>query len=133
MISYSTDIKSIRKFGAIALLFFGVLCALGVWRQKLLPAYLFGFLSTLGLGFVLVPSYLKPVYAGWLKIAHFFGKIFTAFILALAYYLVITPAALMKRVFGGRPLPFSPDKNISSYWVARAEPAQPKERFFKRY
>ena len=133
MISYSTDIKSIRKFGAIAFLFFGALCALGVWRQKLLPVYLFGILSALGLGFVLVPSYLKPVYTGWLKIAHSLGKIFTAFILALAYYLVITPAALMKRVFGGRPLPVSPDKKISSYWVVRSEPAQPKERFFKRY
>jgi hypothetical protein len=133
MILYSTDIKAIRKFGAIAFLFFGVLCALGVWRQKPLPVYLFGFLSALGLGFVLLPSCLKPVYVAWLKIAHFLGRVFTIIILTLAYYLVITPAALIKRVFGGRPLPISPDKNASSYWVARAEPAQPKERFLKRY
>jgi len=133
MTLYSTDIKTIRKFGAIAFLFFGALFALGFWRQKLLPVYLFGFLSALGLGFVLFPSYLKPVYIAWLKIAHLLGKIFTTFILTLVYYLIITPAALIKRVFGGRPLPTSPDKDVLSYWVDRAEPAQPKERFLKRY
>ena len=95
--------------------------------------FLFGFLSVLGLGFILLPAYLKPVYVAWLKIAQFVGKIFTVFILALAYYLVITPSALIKRLFGGRPLPTSSDKNTVSYWVARAEPAQPKERFLKRY
>ncbi|HUU41580.1 MAG TPA: hypothetical protein VMW42_11620 [Desulfatiglandales bacterium] len=133
MTLYSTDVKTIRKFGIVSFLFFGALCAVGFWRQKPLPVYLFGFLSALGLGFILLPSYLKPVYVAWLKIAHLLGKIFTTFILALAYYLVITPTALIKRVFGGRPLPISPDKNALSYWVARAEPAQPKERFLKRY
>ena len=57
----------------------------------------------------------------------------TTLILALAYYLVITPAALIKMLFGGRPLPIKPDKKALSYWVDRTEPVQPKERFIKRY
>jgi len=133
MTLYSTDVKTIRKFGAIAFIFFGALCTLGVWRQKTLPVYFFGFLSALGVGFIVLPSHFKPVYVAWLKAAHFLGKIFTTFMLTLVFYLVITPAALIKRVFGGRPLPTSTDKNISSYWVDRDEPAQPRERFLKRY
>ena len=129
----STDIKSIRQFGAIAFVFFGCLCALGIWTKKPIPTYLFGTLSLLGLGFILLPLPLKPVYDTWLKIAHFIGRVITTLILTLAYYLVITPAALIKRVFGGRPLPLKPDKNVSSYWVPREEPTQPKERFLKRY
>jgi hypothetical protein len=54
-------------------------------------------------------------------------------ILVLIYYLVITPAALIKRVIGGKPLPLKPDPEASSYWVSKPEPAQPKERFLKRY
>jgi hypothetical protein len=65
--------------------------------------------------------------------AHVIGTIMTAVILTLAYYLVITPYALIKRLFGGRPLPFKPDKNSSSYWIERSESAQPRERFSKRY
>ena len=133
MNSNSTDGKEVRKFGAIALFFFGSLCALGFLTNKLLPTCLFGFLSILGLGFVLIPSPLRPVYLVWLKIAHFIGRLVSTLMLIFAYYLVMTPSALIKRLFGGRPLPVKPDKNASSYWVARIEPAQPKDRFLKRY
>jgi hypothetical protein len=129
----STDCREIRRFGLIALVLFGSLCALGLWCKRLVPSYIFGLLSVLGCGFILFPSCLRPIYTGWLKIAHFLGTIVTILILTLAYYLVITPSALIKRIFGGRPLPIMPDREASSYWVDREEPAQPKERFIKRY
>jgi len=75
----------------------------------------------------------RLAYVAWLKIAHLLSRIITTLILTLAYYLVITPSALIKRVFGGLPLPLKPDKDASSYWVNRTEGAQPKERFIKRY
>jgi len=125
--------KEIRRFGLIALIFFGCLCALGFWRQKVTITYLFGLLSCLGIGFLLFPRPLMPIYKGWIKVANFIGKMVTIIVLTLAYYLVITPSALLKRVFGGRPLPIYPDKNMNSYWVPRDEPSQPKERFIKRY
>ena len=129
----STETREIRKFGLIALVFFGCLCTLGILLKKPLPTYLFGFLSVAGLGFIFFPSYLRPLYSVWLKISQALGRVVTALILTLAYYLVITPSALIKRLFGGRPLPVKPDIQASSYWVARPEPAQPKERFLKRY
>ena len=133
MISSSTDVREIRKFGIIAFAFFGVLCTLGVWLDRRLPVYLFGFPALLGLGCVLAPGILRPVYLAWRKAAHLIGKLVTIVMLTLVYYLVVTPSALLKRPFGGRPLPLTPDKNASSYWVARTEPAQPRERFIKRY
>jgi hypothetical protein len=129
----STDVKGIRQFGAIAFVFFGTLSALGFWLKKPIPSYLFGSLCLLGLGFILLPVPLMPVYEAWLKIAHFLGRVITTMILTLAYFFVITPAALLKRVFGGRPLPLKPDKNTFSYWVPRKEPAQPREQFLKRF
>jgi len=133
MTSSSTEKKQIRKFGLVAFLFFGALCALGIWREKAVPTYLFGFLWFLGTCFILFPGPTRPVYAGWLKVAHFIGRALTTLMLAVAYYLVITPAALLKRIFGGRPLPVRPDKKATTYWVEREEPVQPKERFSKRY
>lgn len=132
MNSYSISNKEIRKFGCIALFFFGALSALGFWVQKPVPTYLFGFLSILGFGFILFPFRLRFVYAGWLTIAHFIGRIITIVILTLAYYMIITPSALLKRLFGGRPLPVRPDKQASSYWTTR-EHTQTKERFYKRF
>ena len=133
MNSNSTEPGQIRKFGIITLIFFGTLCTVGIWAGKPFPTYLFGFLSILGLGFILIPSQLRPVYGTWLRITHFIGRIVTTLILALAYYLVITPSAIIKRLFGGTPIPLKPDKSSRSYWVTRNEPAQPTERFLKRY
>lgn len=133
MTSNSTDIKERRRFGVIAFFLFGILFLLGLWRGKPVPIYLFGFLCALGLGLICVPRPLGPVYVGWLKIAHFVGRVVTATILVLAYYLVITPSAMIKRILGGRPIAVTPDKDAPSYWVSRNEPAQPRERFKKRF
>ena len=129
----STDNRQIRQFGLIALIFFGCLCGVGIWLNKPLPTYLFGPLSALGLGFILFPNFLRPVYIRWLKIAHFIGRVVTAIILTFAYFIVITPAAVIKRLFGGTPLPMKPDNSVSSYWVTRKEAAQTKEQFLKRF
>ena len=133
MNSNSTSNKEIRKFGLVAFILFGCLCTLANWRDRTLPTYIFGFLSMLGIGFIVLPTPLRPIYATWLRIAHLIGRTVTMLTLTLAYYGLITPTALLKRLIGGHPLPLKPDKNASSYWVARTEPAQPKERFLKRY
>jgi hypothetical protein len=133
MNSNSTDKQRIRRFGIVVFVFFGALCALGVWRQKPVPACLFGFLWFLGVCFLLFPYRSRHVYAGWLKIAHVTGKTVNVFMLTLAYFLVITPSAWVKRLFGGRPLPTRPDRKASTYWVDREEGAQPRERFLKRF
>ena len=125
--------KEVRKFGVIAFLFFGGLCALGLWMEKTIPSCFFGFLSLMGFAFILFPKGLRPVYSGWLKISHFIGKSVTVVVLTLAYYGVITPSGMIKRVIGGRPISIKFDKKSPSYWVDRMEPAQPKERFLKRY
>jgi hypothetical protein len=105
MSSSSTDKREVRKFGLVAFLFFGCLGALGLWRQKPFVSYLFCFFSFAGIGFVVFPDPLKPVYAGWLRVTRFIGKVVTSVILTLAYLLVITPSALIKRLFSGRSLP----------------------------
>lgn len=133
MTSSSTDRREIRKFGLIALVFFGTLAGLGLWRARMMVTAIFGALALLGALFLLLPGPTTPLYRGWMKIAHRIGIFMTALVLTIAYYIVITPAGLMKRIFGGRPLPFRPDPDLPTYWVERSEPAQPKARFKKRY
>lgn len=133
MDSNSTDTREIRRFGLVAFVVFGVLCAVGVWRQKPVPICLFGLLWFLGTCFLLFPNRARHVYAGWMKCAHLLGRIVTVLVLTLAYFLVITPAAWMKRLLGGRPLPVRPDRRVSSYWVERKEAVAPRDRFLKRF
>ena len=133
MNSFSTDPRDIRKFGLIGVAFFGLLAALALWRDKPLALWVFGALSLGFTSFACFPAAMTPAYRAWMRAAHFVGPIVTAVILTLTYYLVITPYGLLKRLFGGRPLPLERDKRLESYWVERPEPAQPRERFSKRF
>jgi hypothetical protein len=128
-----TDKMKIRRFGIVAFLFFGSLSFLGMWAGKSVPIWLFGVLSLLGLSFISIPGPMSPIYNAWLAVAHFIGRIVTAFFLILAYYLIITPSAFLKKLFGGPPIPLKLDRNVSTYWVTRDESAQPRDRFMKRY
>lgn len=125
----STNPKKIRKFGLSATIFFGLLSLLGIWKGKFLPVYLFGLLAVIGAGFLLAPGRLAPVYNMWLQAAHFLSRAINFLTLATVFYLVVTPAGLIKRIFNGRPLPLEPDSKIASYWVTRTEPVRPRNLF----
>lgn len=129
-----TKKKEIRRFGTIAFLFFGVLCGLAVLRKKEVLPWFFGCLSIAGLSLLVFSVQLRRVYEGWVKTGHFIGKVATSIMLGLAYYLVITPAGLLKKIFSGSPLPLRPDRNVQSYWRDRAKlEVSDRERFEKRY
>jgi hypothetical protein len=129
----STDFTQIRKFGLIAFLLFGFLSGLGLLSEKYIATCFFGSLAVFGIGLVLIPSQLRPFYNAWLKVAHLLHKITTILILTVVFYFVLTPTALIRRLFSGTPLPMKPDNMASSYWISRTEAAQPRERFLTRY
>ncbi|MDZ7695486.1 MAG: hypothetical protein U5R49_00690 [Deltaproteobacteria bacterium] len=133
MNSNRTDSREIRKFGVVCFIFFGSLAAIALWRDRTWALCVFGLLALLGLGFLVIPSGLAPVHSLWLRVAHAIGTVVTTVFLTLAYYLVITPSAMIKRLLSGTPIAMKPDKEANTYWVTRKEAAQPRERFLKRY
>ncbi len=129
----STDPRDIRKFGLAALSFFGSLAAVAGWQGKFVLCAFFGSLALLGLLFILMPAGMTPAYLFWLRWGHIIGRGITLILLTLIYYLVITPYGVAMRLIGKRPLPHKPDRDQTSYWIQRSEPAQPRSRFIKRY
>ena len=130
---FLTEPKEVRRFGLAALMFFGILAGIGIWRAKYYPGAVFGSLAAIGYFCLVFPAQATPLYRIWMAIARRIGTGFTIVTLTLAYYLMITPVALIKRCFGGRPLPMGPDGEQASYWQKRSVPAQAPERFSKRY
>ncbi len=93
----------------------------------------FGVIAFLGLGFLLIPRFMSPIHRAWLKMAIKMNLAVTTVMLALVYYLAVTPSALIKKITGGKLLAVKPDSNAESYWVPRLETGQPATRFTKRY
>jgi hypothetical protein len=95
--------------------------------------HLFGLIAIFGLLCLLMPGPMTPLYRAWMFVGRTVVQAFTTLMLALSFYLLFTPYALLMRLFRGRSLPYGPDKTLDSYWLTRPVPAQSKEQFFKRY
>lgn len=72
----------------------------------------------LSLGIV-APSCLSPLNRLWLKLGVAIAKLVNPIVLALLFFLVITPMGLIMRLIGKRPLRLIPERTAASYWIVR--------------
>lgn len=135
MSSHPTNPSDVRKFGLIGLVFFGLLAGAALWRGRPVMLNVFGALCVLMLFFIAAPSLMRPVYLGWLKVAEAINKVVNTIILSLVFFLAVVPVGVSKRLFKPkeRVLHRRGSPEIETYWVKRAEPAQSRRQFLKRY
>jgi hypothetical protein len=74
---------------------------------------------------IVVPSRLSVLNKIWLKLGIAIGKVINPIILVLLFFLVVTPAAFVMRMFGRRPLRLAPDRTAATYWIERTPVDQP--------
>lgn len=113
------DRKGLRDFGLttgliLALifgLFFPWLLERGIPRW---PWVIGGVLALTGL---VAPLTLKPVYRGWMKFGLVMSRITTPLIMGLVFYVVVTPVALLVKLFGKDAMARRLEKGATTYRV----------------
>ena len=109
-----------RKFGLTVGAAFLVLAGISYWRGHRIPVIVLGALGALlVLAGLLIPGQLGPVYRGWMGLAAAISKVTTPIFMAIVYFLVLTPAGLIMRLVGHRPLEH--EAVNGSYWQRRPE------------
>ena len=71
---------------------------------------------------IIAPSRLSPLNRIWLRLGALIAKLVNPIVLALLFFFVVTPMALVVRMAGKRPLRLTPDRTASSYWICRDVP-----------
>jgi hypothetical protein len=71
---------------------------------------------------IFAPSRLSALNRVWLKVGAAIAKVVNPIVLALLFFLVVTPMAFVMRIFGKRPLRLATDRAASSYWIDREPP-----------
>ena len=66
-------------------------------------------------------DFLKPIFYLFKILAIFITSFITQLIIALLFYLIITPIGLFFRLSGKKLLELDPDKTMKSYWVLRKD------------
>lgn len=142
-INFNPDTKTLRQFGVIAFVGFGVLAALAYY-EKLVFSFGLGearvpvvtTLAALGI-IALVLSLVAPkanriLYVGLTLLAFPIGFVLSYVIMGALYFLVIGPIAVAFRLFGRDPMHRGYDPNAATYW-STARPPRDKESYFHQY
>ena len=108
--------KVLRSFG---LMVGGVFSLIGFWPLLIRaePIRLWALIVTglLVIPAVTYPKLLIPIYNIWMRIGAILGWVNTRIILAIGFFLIVTPIGLMLRMFKKDPLPRDLDVSLESY------------------
>jgi hypothetical protein len=124
--------RQLWVFGAAWFLLLGV-AAVRIWlRHHPLPA---AIVAALAVGLPLAGrvdlGLLRRVYVGLSLVTYPLGWLVSWVVLALAYYIVLTPIALVMRLFRHDPLQRTFDRSAATYWSPRPG-SPPPESYFRQ-
>ena len=107
-----------RSFG---LLFFIVFLVIALWpltKKGEINFYLISIaLIFLALG-LLNSKILSPFNKAWIKLGEILGRFIAPIVMAIVYFLILTPISLLVRLFGKDLLKLKKNKS-STYWIKR--------------
>lgn len=136
------DDRTLRQFGFIALVGFGLLATLaynewlvfarvGEWRQQV--ATFFASLAGVCLLFsLLYPRANLPIYLGLTILAYPIGFVLSYVIMGALFFGLIAPVALFFKLTGRDPMHRRYDPDATSYWTD-ARPAREKATYFRQF
>ena len=111
--------SSNRSFG---ILFFLVFLGFGLWplTKEMSPNIYLIIISVIFLILGLLNSkLLSPLNNLWIKFGEILGKVIAPIVMAVVYFLILTPISLLVRLFGKDLIKMKFSNNIKSYWIKR--------------
>ena len=128
------DRPGLRSFGLLTGLIVAALFGLALpWllEHEEIPRWPWAVAATLvGLA-AAAPTWLRPVYRGWMTFGLVMSRITTPVLLGVLFWLVVTPIARLRALGGNDPLTRHFDRDASSYRItSKAAAAKDLERPF---
>jgi hypothetical protein len=124
--------RTLRRFGLVMAAPLVLLALLLLWKQRPAGPYVLAAAACFALLGAAAPRMLDPVEKAWMTLAAWLSVVMTYVVLTLAFFLVVTPLGLMRRLFGGDSLRRRFDGNAASYWVP-VDPNGPAGRHDRPY
>jgi hypothetical protein len=134
-VKWKPGAKDLRIF---ALLFLVFAAALGApvfyfkYGWVLAAKVLWVAAGVVGVVGLILPRLVLPVYVVMMALALPIGMVVSTVLLAVIYYLVVTPIGLVARVVGYDPMARRLDPKAATYWIER-DPNVEARRYFRQY
>ena len=127
--------RQLNQFGFIWLgfvAFFGVIAFFKLGNPLLARGLWVAAVVVTVVGWIF-PRFMRWVFLGMSYLAFPIGFVVSHVVLAVVYYLVLTPIGLLTRLFGYDSMKRRFDPEAKSYWVGRSTAAVDSKRYFRQF
>ncbi len=114
--------SSDRNFGLTFAAVFVLIGAVKLWSGTASAPYWLAAAACFLILAFWAPSRLAPLNRLWLKLGLLLYRVVNPLVMALLFFLVVTPMGLVMRLIGKRPLRLAFDPASPSYWMTRTPP-----------
>ena len=125
--------KELREFGLIVGGILVAIACVGLYKGRGWAEAVMGvgvFLIAAG---VIVPKLLLPAQKAWMALAVVLGAVMSRVILALLFYLVLTPLGIVARLTGKRFIEKEFKGETGTYWLKRGPEGQSPDDIEKQF
>ncbi len=133
-INWNPPRRDLRIFAVLQVVFFGVIAS-EMYRRTgstVTPASIFGMSLVVGTVGFFVPKFMRVVYVIWMGAVYPIGFTVAHIVMAVTYYLVLTPIGLIMKLSGHDPMGRRFDASAKSYWIARRQESG-TSRYFRQF
>ena len=129
-IPFTPPVKTLRRFAVLAMV---ILVGVAGWQfyrdRPILPAALLVLACVLGVLAWLYPMAVRPIFVGMMVLAFPINWVVTHVMLAVIFYCLFTPIAVLFRLLGRDPLGRRLEPAQDSYWVVKPQPDDVRSYF----
>jgi hypothetical protein len=125
--------RELRWFGVLVLAVFAAVGGVVLWRLESLRAAqaLWGTGGAFALIYYAFRPLRRPLHASWMRLTSPLAWAVSHLVLAVIYYGIITPVAVVMRLFGRDKLERRFEPAVDSYWIAR-DPGEDTARYLRQ-
>jgi len=133
-INHQPSRRQLNQFGGLWLLFLGILGALSFFKSGNHPAAFAFWTAAVTVPVIgwIFPAFMRIVFLALSYAAFPIGFVVSHVILALVFYLVLTPVGLLMRLFGHDPMDRRIEPEAASYWTEREKEPEAR-RYFNQF
>ncbi len=126
--------KELGWFGLLFALFFGIVGGLVWWKwgASTVATWIWSVAGAIAVCYYAIPPFRMPLYIGWVTAAFPIGWLVSHVVLAIVYYLVVTPIGVAVRMAGRIAIRAPFDPQAKTYWVERPSRRAPS-RYFRQF
>ena len=122
-----------KKFGITMGIILSIIGFYLLWKKNNNYNYMLFLAAAFFITGLILPSILRPIYKAWMALAVVMNFIMTRVIMAVIFYLIVTPTGLIAFLTRKKFLDMKIDKSAKSYWIIREKTNKLKSDYERQF